>query len=233
METRIVEAPFLFQVEQFAALLFVQILRLSDLLGQQQNAAVSVKNLSLPVGVFQALAERHRAVILQNDRVRGLQERSDRLSKSLVAWSFVRSDWNFAHEDFNFRQDALRNRLTSNRESRGMRRMTMHNRLNIRTILHDLQMQQHFAGPFANAGDLLAFHVDGTDIFRLHEAFADHCRSTQHFVFANSNADVPIIRSRKAFVVNTTPDLADLFFEGSVVNSAVPFVGHDSSFALR
>ena len=109
----------------------------------------------------------------------------------------------------------------------------MHNGLNVRTILHDLQMQQHFAGSFANPGDLLAFHVDGTDVFWLHEAFADHRWSTQHFVLANSNADVSIIRSRKALVVNTTPDLTDLFFEGSVVNSAVPFVGHGSCFAKK
>ena len=39
VKTRIVEAPFLFEVQQFATLLFVQILRLPDLFGEQQNPA--------------------------------------------------------------------------------------------------------------------------------------------------------------------------------------------------
>jgi hypothetical protein len=35
---------------------------------------------------------------------------------------------------------------------------------------------------------------------------------------------LPSLAAAKAFVVHAPPDLADLFFEGSVVDSAVPFV---------
>src|SRR5690606_41075047 len=51
----IFKAPLLLQVQQFAALLFAEILWLTNLFCQQQNAAVSIENLGLPVRVFETL----------------------------------------------------------------------------------------------------------------------------------------------------------------------------------
>ena len=110
--------------------------------------------------------------------------------------------------------------------------MTVHHGLHIRTVLHDRQMQQHLAGPLPLAGDLVAFHVHRTDVVRLHEALADHGRGAEHFIFAHPNADVAIIRSGKALVVDPATNLADLFLQCPVIDSAVPFRSHLSTCFL-
>ena len=98
----------------------------------------------------------------------------------------------------------------------------MNDGLHVWSVTHDFKMKQNFAGSFSLAGDLVAVHVDGTNIFGLHEAFADLCWRAQNFVFADSDADVAIVRGGKAFGVQTTSDFADVFFKLTIVDSAVP-----------
>ena len=86
-------------------------------------------------------------------------------------------------------------------------------RLDVRPVSHDFQMQQHFAGAFAGSGNLVAVHIDGADIFRLHETFADHCRRAQNFIIAHSNTDVAVVGSGESLVINPPPDFADFFLE--------------------
>ena len=74
VESRIVEAQFLLEVQQFARLLFVEILHVTELLREQQDPAVRIENLGLPIGFGEIFAKAHRAVVLQDNRVGRFQK---------------------------------------------------------------------------------------------------------------------------------------------------------------
>ena len=103
----------------------------------------------------------------------------------------------------------------------------MNHSLHIGTMLHDRQVQQDFAGPLPLAGQLVPVEVDHTDVIRSHEPLADVCRRADDFVLADAIRDVPVIRSCEALVVDTSADLADLFFDAGVVEQWM--VGHGES----
>ena len=233
MEARIVEAELLLQIEQFDRLTFIEIRHPAELLRQQQNSAVGVEDLGLPICLFNGLADRHRAVVGEDDRVDSIgQEWNHRVSEGVATGSLIRRDRHFTHEDFNLGEDALRDRFASHRERRGMRRMAVNDRLHVRPMFHDGQVQQDLAGPLPLAGDLRPFHIDRTDVVGRHETLADHRGRTKHFVLAHANRDVPIVRRREALVVDATSDLADVFFELPIVDPGVPLAGHLSFLAL-
>ncbi len=94
--------------------------------------------------------------------------------------------------------------------------------LHIGPVFHDGQMQQNFTGSFANAGDLTALKVNGTNVFRFHESLADHRGRTQHLILPDADTDVAIIRGGETFVVDPSSDFADFFFQSAVVDSTIP-----------
>ncbi len=224
VEARVIEAESLLQIEQLARLPLVQVRDPAELLREDQDAAVSVEDFGLPVCLFQVLAERHRAVVGEDDRVRRLQERDHCLGERLGSGSFIGGEWYFAHEDFDFRQHTLRDRLASHSERRRVRRVAVNHRLHIGTVLHDRQVQQNFAGPLPLSGQLIAVEVDHTDVIGSHEPLADVCRGTEDFVLTDAIGDVPVVGSCEAFVVDPATDFADLFFDAGVVEEWV--VGH-------
>jgi hypothetical protein len=90
----------------------------------------------------------------------------------------------------------------------------------------DGQVQQDFAGSLPLTGDLDAFHVDCADVVRSHEAFTDHRGRTEDFVLADADRDVAVVGGGESLVVDATSDLADFFFELSVVDPTIPLTGH-------
>src|SRR5690606_29427669 len=91
--------------------------------------------------------------------------------------------------------------------------MAMHNRFNSRSLFVDLQVQQGFAAALLVTRDLLAGHVDDADVLWLKKTFGMHRGRAQYFVVADANRDIPIVGSRKAFVVYATPYLADVLLD--------------------
>ena len=73
---------------------------------------------------------------------------------------------------------------------------------------HALFAYRRDGQPFDGARPaLVTVEIDHADVFRLHEAFANHRRAAEDFVLADAIGDVPIVRGGKAFVVNTATDL--------------------------
>ena len=177
METGVVETEFLLQVEQFDGFSFVEVSDLTELLGQQQNSTVRVEDFCFPVGVLKRLAERHGPVIREDDRIGPVtQKGDDGIREGVSAGGFVRGDRHFPHKDFDLGQNALRNRFTSDSKGGCMRGMTVDDRLDVGPVFHDCQVKQNFAGALSLTSDLNTFHIDGTDVIRRHEPFADHGR---------------------------------------------------------
>ena len=86
---------------------------------------------------------------------------------------------------------------------------------------------------FCLSGDLVAVHVDGTDIVRRHEALADHRRRANDFVLAHADRHVAVIGGGEALVVHPPADFADQLFELAVVDSAIPAIGRWSRLTCR
>ena len=84
MEPRIVEAEPLLQIEQLVRLLLREVVDAAKLPREHQNAAVGVEDFRLPKGLFERLAETHRAVVLQDDAARPFEERKHRVGELLV-----------------------------------------------------------------------------------------------------------------------------------------------------
>ena len=94
-----------------------------------------------------------------------------------------------------------------------MRRVAVYDALDIRSLLVNLKVEQGFAGSLLDAGNLLAGHVDGGDVLGLEKSFAVHGRGAKNFVIADTNGDVAIVCSGKAFVIKSTSDFADVLFD--------------------
>ena len=92
-----------------------------------------------------------------------------------------------------------------------MRRMTMHNRIDIRPGFVDLQMKQNFTGAFPTSRELFAGVIDFADVVGLHVALGYHGRRAEQFLFIDPNGDVAIVRRGKALGVNPPANFTDLF----------------------
>ena len=89
VEPRVLEAPLLLQIQQLARFAFGEVVHLAQVVGQHQDAAVGVENFRPPVGLLDRFAEADRAVVGQDDDVRLLDERQDRVGELLAAGRFV------------------------------------------------------------------------------------------------------------------------------------------------
>ena len=92
---------------------------------------------------------------------------NNRFGKFLTARRLVLGDRHIAQEHFHFRQDALGNRLTRYGKGGGMWRVTVHDALDVFTVLVDLQVQQGFAGRFLEPAICLPVISIVADIVRL------------------------------------------------------------------
>src|SRR5580704_61752 len=136
VKARIVEAQLLLQIEQFVRLLLREVVDATQLPREQQNPAVGVEDLGLPIRLFEVFAEAHGAVVLQDHAARPLKERQHGVGEFLPSGGFIRGNRNFAHEDFDLGQNALRDRLARDGKRGRVRRMTVHHRLDVGARLH-------------------------------------------------------------------------------------------------
>jgi hypothetical protein len=88
--------------------------------------------------------------------------------------------------------------------------MAVHDRLHLRPLLHDRQVQHDLAGPFLPAALLLAVHIDDAQILGLHEAFADHGRRADHLAVAHAVTDVAVVGGGEAPLIQPLADVANL-----------------------
>ncbi len=133
--------------------------------------------------------------------------------KLLIARRLVLRDRHLAEEHLDLRQDALGDRLMRHRKRRRMRRMAMDDGVDVGPILVDRQVQQHFAGPLARAGELLAFVIDLADVLGLQEALGHHRRRAEDFPLVEPDGDIAVVGGGEALGVKPPADLADLFFD--------------------
>src|SRR5207249_3154779 len=126
----------------------------------------------------------------------------------------------FAEENFNFRKHTLRHRHASDGKRCRVRRMAMHNSVNVRPVLVDGEVQQDFTGALSRACELLSFVVHLAHVLAFHEALAYHRRRTKDFTIIPPYADITVVSRCETPRVNAPADLADLFLQSV-------FVDHD------
>ena len=131
-------------------------------------------------------------------------------------------DWHVAKKDLHFGKDALRNGLMGDGERSGMRRVTVHDALNIGAGFHDLQVQEGFTRTLLGSGELLASHIDEANVLRFEEPFAVHRRSAEHLVLADAIGDVAVVRGGEAALVETIADFADLLLHAVDIHGREP-----------
>jgi hypothetical protein len=85
----------------------------------------------------------------------------------------------------------------------------MHHALDIRSGLHDLQVQQHFAGALLAAAKLPAVHIDEANVVGRQETFSVHGVRAEDFVIIEPHGDIAVIGSGKPALVNAVADFAD------------------------
>ena len=91
-----------------------------------------------------------------------------------------------------------------------MRRMAVNDALNVGPGFHDLEVQQRLARPLPRAGELIAFHVDQANVFRLEKPLAAQIRRAKDFVLADAVGNVAIVGRREPALVEPVANLANL-----------------------
>src|SRR5690606_7350634 len=100
-----------------------------------------------------------------------------------------------------------------------MRRMAVNHAFHIGPGLHDLQVQQRLARSLLATGCLLSGHVNRANVVGSEKPFAAKSRRAKHFVLADADGNVPIIRSGKPAFVDAVANIADVLFEAFDVGS--------------
>src|SRR5579884_407789 len=227
VETNVVVAQPLFQLQQLARLLLVEVIDASQLFSENENTTISVDNLRVPVGFLQVRPKRERAVIGQDDRVAILGEGHDGIGELLAAGRLVDGERHFTEENFHFGQNALGDRLMCDGKRGSVRWMTVNAGLHVGPLFVNRQVQQHFTRTLADAGQLLAFDVHLADVFRLEKALGHHRRRAKKFAFVQTHGDVAVIGRCEAFRIDTPANLTDLFLQLILVHNSFSIVDYN------
>ena len=221
VETRIVEAELLFQVEQFPRFFCSLQIRhhAAKLLRQNQNAAIGVEDLRLPVRFVQIVLPKLTVPwFFRIMRVGRFQKRSHRFGKPPDHREFhTERVGTSPMKTSTLGKNALRNRFTSrprmpSREADGSERRLSrpvgpsHDR-------PDAAGLRWFASSLA--GDLVAVHIDRMQMsFGLHKALCRSSSASKATSFSPMRYEMfAIVGRRKAFRVHTAADLDDPVFD--------------------
>ena len=91
----------------------------------------------------------------------------------------------------------------------------MHDCLDIRAVLVDREMHEHFAGSLAATRIviyLLAIHINKAKVFRFEESLALVCRCTKHAVIGNAHGVVALVAAAISTKPDAVTDVTHLFF---------------------
>ena len=94
-------------------------------------------------------------------------------------------------------------------------------------------MKEDFARSLARSGDLISFHINDAQIFRLHETFTDLRRGAHDSIFVDAVTNITVVRGGKAPIVKSATNIADLVFNLMQIEHALFLCYNHSSTNAR
>lgn len=88
----------------------------------------------------------------------------------------------------------------------------------------NLKVQERLTGTLLATGNLLARHINVTNIIGLQKSLGVHRWCAEDFVIADANADIPIIRGGETLVVDAAADVADIELDLVHVHHDLPSI---------
>ena len=88
----------------------------------------------------------------------------------------------------------------------------------------NLKVQERLTGTLLATGNLLARHINVTNIIGLQKSLGVHRWCAEDFVITDANTDIPIIRGGETLVVDAAADVADIELDLVHVHHDLPSI---------
>ena len=201
------------QLHELLELFAGQLARLADLAGKQGDLRVVLDLVHHEERLGQRVADRERAVVLQQEGVMILDIGHQRIGNLLGGGAAVDADRHGADRQDRLGQQVLLQRDVADRKRRRRGRMRMNDRIHVGTLAVHAQMHFELGGGVELTLDLVALTVYADDHIGGHVALRYAGRGAVKFVRADLDGDVAVIRGDIPLAVDAGADVTDFFFD--------------------
>jgi len=171
------------------------------------------KKLYLPVGVLDVLAPDDHAVVLHEHGLVVLADAELLVGEPAGLAQHALGDADLAEEDLGLGDEARGDVDVGDGEGGGVRRVRVHDGLDLGPLLVARDVDAGLAGAHAGAGELFAVEVHEAHVLGLHEALADQRGRAEGEVVADADGDVAAVAVGVLTLPEAAAHLADPFLQ--------------------